>query len=412
MQSCLWFARVIPFPLVAGDRIYTGRLVQALAENDTAVTYVGLAGLAPPSPMTNVTWHVVPGAPRRQLASLFSIMPLVGKQYATAAYREVADQLLVSRRWDCVVIDHYGMGWLLDRMRALRADAGPLVFIGHDHEESVTRAQWLEAGRMTPKGLYFFQNYLKTRRIERRTARAADVITAITDADETVFQGLAPKARVVALTPGYNGTRKADREITAATPRAAVMLGGYRWSAKQANLKSFLGHAHAKLNQAGVELRVIGDMDDKLRQMLQAQYSSALFTGFVQDPAPLLDARIAVIAEPIGGGFKLKLLDYIFNRLPIVTLETCAAGLPRAVREHVCTVPDLDRLTDAVTSLIDDVPTLNTMQRGAFAAAEHAFDWADRGRALKTTILAAKPSGQRTSRKPLWMTGATDTVPG
>ena len=388
MQACLWLARTMPFPLTSGDRIYTGKLVEALASRGVAITYAGLAGTAPPTPAANVTWHVVPGQTRGRAASLLSTMPLVASRHATPDYRAALDGLLRQQAWDSIVIDQYGMGWVLDRVRALQPNPGVLVFIGHDHEEGVTRQQWRDAGPLTPKGVYLLQNYLKTRRMERRTAQACDVITAITDVDAGCFRQIAPKARVVTLTPGYDGARLARREVTAATPRTAVMFGSYRWSAKQANLAQFLDHAYAKLRDAGIGLSVVGDMAENQRQALEARYGGTQFTGFVADPAPYLDARLAVVAEPIGGGFKLKLLDYIFNRLPIVTLEACAAGLPDSVRRHVLVVPDLEGLAPCVASVIDDLPTLNRMQDGAFAAAERGFDWADRAEAMQAAIQA------------------------
>ena len=379
----------MPFPRTSGDRIYTGKLVEALAATGVAITYVGLAGRAPPEPVENVTWHVVPGEPRGQIVSLFSRRPLAGAQHETRVFRDAVAQLLRAGRWDAVAVDHYGMGWVLDEVRRQRAEPGALVFIGHDHEESVTRAQWRDAGRLTPKGVYFMQNHYKTRWIERATARASQVITAITDADAECFRQVAPGARVVTLTPGYDGPRVAERRITADTPRAAVMFGSYRWSAKQANLRLFLQHAHKELEAAGIELRVVGDMDETQREALRAQYPSVLFTGYVADPAPFLDARLAVLAEPIGGGFKLKLLDYIFGRLPIVSLDACAAGLPDAVRQHLLLAPDLPGVTEAVRAAMDDVATLNRMQQDAFAAAEQTFNWSDRGRALRNAIESA-----------------------
>ena len=386
MQSCLWLARTMPFPLTSGDRIYSGKLVAALAAQGVAITYVGFAGDAPPDPIDNIVWHVIPGRPRSQLAALFSTMPLVSARHATRQYRTEITRLLSAQIWDIVIIDQYGMGWVLDYLR--QANSTVRVFINQDHEESVTRQQWRDAGLTSPKGFYLLQNYLKTRRSERRTIRACDVVTAITAADAKVFQLLAPAARVVTLTPGYGGTRLEHRQITAATPRAVVMFGSYRWSAKQANLKLFLEQADTAMHAAGVELRVVGDMDEMQRQALQKRYTSTCFTGFVQDPTPYLDARLAIVAEPIGGGFKLKFLDYIFNRLPIVALEACVAGLPDTVLQHMLVVPDMAALTACVTSVIDDVGRLDRLQKDAFQAAEQTFNWADRGADLHAAIRA------------------------
>ena len=41
------------------------------------------------------------------------------------------------------------------------------------------------------------------------------------------------------------------------------------------------------------------------------------FTGTVPDVTRYMDeARIAIVPERNGGGFKLKVLEYVFNRIP------------------------------------------------------------------------------------------------
>jgi glycosyltransferase involved in cell wall biosynthesis len=182
-----------------------------------------------------------------------------------------------------------------------------------------------------------------------------------------------------------------DRRIDSETPRAVVLFGSYRWSAKVANLRAFLDQADDVLAAAGIELRIVGDIADDIRSDLEKRYPSARFTGFVADPAPHLNARLAVLAEPIGGGFKLKLLDYIFNRLPIAALDVCAAGLPAAVQDHMILQPDTAALLRKVIEVIDNFALLNEMQQKAYVAADGAFDWQARGRGFFDAINRLRP---------------------
>jgi hypothetical protein len=384
---CLWLARSMPFPWTAGDRIYTAKLAGAFAAAGADVTFVGMAGEAPPTPMPGIRWHVVPGEQGGKLGALVSPMPLVAARHATAAYHAAVSELADRGPWDVVVVDQYGMGWVL-RNRALLASRPVIVFVTHDHEESVTGLQWQDRTASAPKRLALFQNHLKTRWFERWIARRSDLITTITGADATLFSANAAGIPVLPLVPGYDGVRAASRRSGSSTPRAVVLFGSYRWSAKQANLRIFLDQADPVLAAAGVEIRVVGDMPDDFRRSLEGRYKAARFTGFVQDPAPYLaDARLAVVAEPIGGGFKMKLLEYVFNRVPVAALEVCASGLPDAVRAQMVLAPELDGLLRSVLAVIDDPAKLESLQQGAFTAAEGAFDWGDRGRALRDAVL-------------------------
>jgi glycosyltransferase involved in cell wall biosynthesis len=384
---CLWLARAMPFPWTAGDRIYTAKLAGALAAAGVDVTFAGLEGEAPPSAMPGIRWHIVPGAQRGKQASLASPMPLVAARHATPAYKTAVSELAARGPWDAVVVDQYGMGWVL-RNPALLAGRPVVVFVTHDHEESVTGMQWQDRTAGLPKRLALLQNHLKTRWFERWIARRSDLITTITEADAALFGAHVPDTPVLPLVPGYDGTRVAERAVGPDRPRAVVLFGSYRWSAKQANLRIFLDQADPLFAAAGVEIRVVGDMPEDFRRALEGRYRAARFTGFVEDPAPhLAGARLAVVAEPIGGGFKMKLLEYIFNRVPVAALEVCASGLPGEVRAQMLLAPELDGLLQAVLAAIDDVPRLDALQRGAFLAADGAFDWADRGFALRDAML-------------------------
>jgi len=395
MIRCLWLARTLPFPWTAGDRIYTAKLAGALAGAGVEVTFAGYAAEVPPQPMPGITWHTVPSGPRPRLPALASRMPLVAARHDTPAYRAELAKLAQQGPWQAVVVDQYGMGWVL-RHRHLFAGSNPVfVFVTHDHEESVTEMQWRDSGNSAGKRLYLAQNWLKTRWFERWIARQSDLVTTITQADADLFAANAPGVPMLPLVPGYDGVRVAEREITPETPRAVVLFGSYRWSAKQANLRIFLDKADPVLARAGVAIQVVGDMPDDLRRMLEGRYKAARFTGFVDDPAPhLAGARMAVLAEPIGGGFKMKLLEYVFNRVPVAALSVCASGLPDAVQAEMLLEPEMDGLLERVLQRIDDMPALNAQQQRAFTAAEHAFDWRERGRRLRDAILSRQGGAQ------------------
>src|SRR5271165_4000475 len=302
MLTCLWLARMIPFPLISGDRKYSAKLAEAFAATGVAITYLGFGGGSPPQHIDNVDWYTVPGKPHGRVVSVLSMMPLVGARHSTSQYKNELRRQLHSKAWDIIVIDQYAMGWVPAYQRLFRRESCRLVFITHDHEESVTRQQRQDTRNGLWEYLYLWQNYLKTRYSERRTAQACDLVTVNTESDAELFRRTAPGAAIVTVTPAYDGPRVAHQPITAETPRAAVMFGSYRWSVKQVNLRLFLDFADTRMHQAGIEMRIVGDIPADLRATLERQYVSARFTGFVQDPAPHLRTRLAIVAEPIAGG--------------------------------------------------------------------------------------------------------------
>ena len=386
---CLWLARELPFPEDSGDRVHSAHLAQALAQAGADLTFVGLdtdaAWNAGPPP---VQWHGIGGGPRPVWRALLSAQPLQAALRATPAYRRVVNALLLER-WDAVVLDHYGSSWLLPAMRRARAgiDEKPvLVHVSHNHETSL----WQQMAELVDgpawKRVGVQQNAWKVRHAEQRLAQGVDLLCCITGEDAQAFAASGVTTPSLVLTPGYAGRRVAQRRIDADTPRRVVLVGSFRWVAKQENVRALVQQAADAFSQHGITLDIVGDMPEALRDELGAHPAVRLH-GFVDDLRPLLaEARMALVPEAIGGGFKLKLLDYVFHRVPVVTLQAAAAGLPLPLMRSMMVCANLPSLIDAVIMHFDDVPLLDRLQNQAFDAARTAFEWSDRGRALLAAI--------------------------
>lgn len=391
-MKVLWIAREIPFPADSGDRIYTGQMVRAFGEASGEVTFVGIAdhqtGAAPAD--AAVQWTSVACRRHGLLRSLFSTWPLVAAVHATAAYRERLDQLF-EQRWDAIVFDHYASGWALQRFLATpqgkSAQRPVIVYLAHNHEERVLRAIAAGSDASLVRRLGFWQNYYKVRAMERYMVNQVDLVTAITQEDADSFAAQRVGLRTIVLTPGYNGAVTQARQITLQTPRRVMMVGSFQWAAKQENLRQFLRIADPVFARNGIVFDVVGSVPDALRAELAPQLKATVLHGFVDDPGPLFDAaRIALVPEAIGGGFKLKFLDYLFRRMPVATLTDAVAGLPAELRAQMIQRATLAELADAVVAQIDAVDQLDGMQQRAFQVAGSLFQWHDRGEGLRAAM--------------------------
>lgn len=399
MTRGLWITRSLPFPLDTGDRIYSARLMRAVAEAGADLTVIGFAPAAPGALPADgpIRWRVVPGEPHGMLRSLFSPLPLVAASHATAAYRHQIESL-ATEDWDFVVFDQYGTGWALPTFVRRRGERRPvLVHVAHDHEASVY-ASLVRGFKGSPlKRLGLWQNGVKTGVLERRIARSVDLVTAITEEDAARFGVDAPGAASVVLTPGYSGAVSTRARIDADVPRNVVMVGNYNWVAKSENLREFVKAADATFHRHRITLHVIGSMPEALASEIRGSTQATVLHGFVDDIAPhFADARLAVVPEEIGGGFKLKFLDYIFGRVAVASLTHATAGLPEEIRRSMICRDDLPGLVQAIVDHIDDTEGLSTLQQSAWRAAQARYRWADRGRDLLDAIrrLARRPDAR------------------
>ena len=389
-MKCLWIGRYMPYPLDAGAKVYSAKLAESLAAAGAGVRFLGF-GRAEAAPPDCGVEYVPVGSPQRsQFAAMFSRLPIAAAIDSTGAYASLLEEQLRAE-WDAIVFDGYGTGWALPRCLAYVRDQAVrrtvLVHISHNHEAAVWQAMAREARGSMARRFVLWQNALKVGALERRVVANVDLLSAICDEDLAALQASLPSDRTITLTPGYAGPVVSERFIGDWTPRRVVVVGSFRWQPKQENLARFVEAADPVFQSHDIHLDIVGDAPSELVARLQAQSRSTTFHGFVEDMAPFLNqARIAVVPELIGGGFKLKFLDYFFTRVPVATLAGAAAGLPAPLRDSMLTGSSLASLVGDIVTNIDRIDRLNRLQDRAFHVARSLFRWEDRGVRLKHAI--------------------------
>lgn len=395
-MRCLWLTWVDPCPEHDGQRIYSGRMISAVAEAGAKVHVLcGASDLSPRregDSEAGVTWHPVPHGLPPAWTSLGSGLPNIAHRSAVPAMQRRLLRALEAGPWDSIVFDGIGSGWALPYVaRTLQDRARPcrLVYVAHNHEASMRRRIALRAEGSLLRRIMLRQDAAKIARLERRLVEAADVVTAITPDDAMLFERDAGAKPIVVLPPGYNGRRVATRQITEAVPRRAIVVGSFDWVAKQMNLEEFLAAADPLFAAAGAEIEVVGNGAPGFFDRLRGGLKATRLVGRVDSLMPHLDeARIAVVAERLGGGFKLKVLDYVFNRLPVAALDGSVAGTPLTPNDSILTFAHHRPLAEGVLSALDDLALLNRLQSSAYHACARRFDWSDRGRQLAAAIAA------------------------
>lgn len=385
-KRCLWIARDVPFPLDSGDKIYTANLASSVAAAGIEVSMLAHAGgphCTPP-----VDWGVrletIAGGKRPQWQALASLGPLASAVHPTRNYRKRL-QAALAETWDCIVVDQLGSVWAIDAVERFRRrnPNSRVVYVSHNHEATLWRGMAEQFEGSLLRRFAMWQNAWKAARAEQRLARSVDLITTITREDSALYGADSRAAPRLVLTPGYSGHSRERRVIDAQVPRRVILIGSFRWVVKQENLRRFVAAADARFAASAVRLDVVGDVPAELRAELEPQLKATTLHGFVDDIRALMNqARIAVVPEMIGGGFKLKFLDYLFMRLPVATIAAASAGLPLPIREQMMQFNSLDELAEGLVAQIDDVVGLDRRQNAGYDLAQTHYQWADRGRDL------------------------------
>lgn len=390
-MRCLWLTLADPEPATNGQLIYSKGLIEAAQRAGASLTVIGLA--RPENPRTggdplDIDWRLANERRKSAGERLLSSDPIVAQRNSPGMKR-VLEGALAERAWDVVVFDSICAGWALPqvlRHRARSARPPRIVYLGHNHEVTVARriAGTAQGLRRIAKEV----DRLKVISLERRLIAAADMVSANSPDDCRCFTADSRGRPAVFLPPGYGGPRVIARTIDETVPRRAILVSSLDWPPKRASLESFLEAGALVLSRAGIDLQVVGEVEATYLAGLRRRFPSVDFVGGVADVRPYMQqARVALVPDLLGG-FKLKGLDYVFNRVPVLAMRIALPGMPLEDGRSIGLFDSHKAMAAAVAALIDDFPTLNARQELAYAACADRFDWDRVGRHLVTHIRA------------------------
>lgn len=392
----LWLTRFFPYPAHAGDRIYSARLIEALAEQECQVTVFCAA--APPSALIppegsaqRAEWVLCSDRSRRWMGQYpISALPRQALQLSAPGPRRALRSLLARQHWDAVLIDYVSMGWALpllaDHAR-ISGNRPPLVYVSHNHEASLRR---LAVQHSTASPLLRLAQRIDGARVEaleRRLLAAVDLVTVNTTADLALFQADAPGQRYHILVPGYDGPRLAQRALTEDTPRRVVVVGSFDWIVKQQNLAEFLEAAAAPLADQGIGIDIVGSGPSRVLETWRRRFPNVAIHGRVAAVEPYIQgARLSVVPERTGGGFKHKVLNAVFQRSPVFGMAGSITEVPLTADHSLRLFPDFPAMVAGIIRDIDDLAGLNALQSAAYEACKNQFHWYDRGHILHALL--------------------------
>ena len=397
MVHFLWLTLCDPNPRTNGQFIYSGGLISAVAKAGAQLTVLGLA--REPSDREahaedGIEWCLAADESVHALRRLASRFPSSALRTSVGEMRSLLKQQLRNAAWDALVIDSINVAWAVPHLVRYRRKqpAATIAYLAQNNETEVA----LEAVRVETgwrRAIRLLQA-AKTARLERRLAGAADVVTADAPEDCEYLSRLSGGRAVFFVPPGYDRPRVGNRSIGAETPRRAIIVGSFDWPLKRASLEAFLTDAAPLFHAHDIELHVVGRTAPSYVQGLHARFPTVKFFGSVpQTSCHLAGARIGLVPDVLGS-FKLKSLEYVFNRLPIFGIEGAVPGLGLENGAGIILAKTHRELASAVIHAIDDLDLLNRLQETAFVRCESRFDWDVIGdQLLRTITLGREPGG-------------------
>ena len=403
-MNVLWITRFDPRVVDSGANMYTRGLLRGLAAAGVEVSVLGYdSGRSAMRPLPGVDLELLPSPRRSRLLSLVSPLQSDAYRAQSAAFADRIS-LSITSELSAVVLDYFAMGWALPTIAKAVAGLGGrrpvIVYVSHNHEQTVRRQVAASyGGNPLVRSLLLF-DARKAAKLEAQIVAGADLVTTTTDQDRELFRAAAPSKAYLTLAPGYDGGPVGALAVLSEfTPRRVAVLGSFDWIAKRESFRRFVDAADGPFRRLGIELVVIGRAGAKFVADIEARSPICRFVGFVDDPASILQsARLGLMPDELGGGFKLRNLDYIFRGLPVAGIRSQMAGLPFPAKDGMIVGDDVRDLVANITGAIDDLPRLIALRDFALSNCIGRFDWESRGASLRAAIESQRAGAQPRQR--------------
>ena len=303
--------------------------------------------------------------------------PFLVNKFRSHRYLATVTQLVQKNTYDAIYLENPQTAWLLDSL-PLTGERRPLLIYRVHDAVAETSATYARALGLRPTALAARIDSLITRRYERRLWKRVEMLLPMTKRLGLHIQSEVPNAAdkisyfpvVVDATPAASERSRGNRHVLyVGTAHYPPNLHGLRWF-----LDKCWPLVRAQCPDAVLEIAGRGS------EVLRPRDASVILRGYVEDLSQSYE-RAAVFVVPLfsGSGVRIKILDAIVQRLPVVSTSIGYAGLELQPGEHIAVADTPELFARHICQLLADPPKAEQLAERALAvvARNHARGAAD-----------------------------------
>lgn len=380
-MKILLLTQVLPHPPDSGPKVKTAALLASLAERHEVILVSFTRG-DQGADLNHLRRFCrdVHGVPlRRGLLrdawhlgrSLLSGRSFLLARDERAELRALVRRLAAETRFDVVHADQLNMA-----PYAVEAPGAARVLDAHN-------AMWSVAERLArtmPRGPRRFLLEREARLLkayEGRVCREFDGVLAVSEEDRAALVEAAGVAVPIAVMPiaiDVAAVAPVDRDPGASR---LVHIGSLIWPPTADGLEWFLREVWPRLRarRPGVCLDVIGANPPASIVARTGRDSGVRLHGHVADPAPLLrEAAVMVVPLRAGGGMRVRILNGLAQRMPMVTTSIGREGIDVQHGRELLIADEPEAFAAAVIELLEDPEKGVALGAAARGLAETRYD--------------------------------------
>jgi polysaccharide biosynthesis protein PslH len=290
------------------------------------------------------------------------------------------ERLMSENTYDIVHLDHAHMGkyglWMKEKWNI------PIVLREHNYETLIYER--FAANTKNPlKKLIATIHAKRLRKEEANFIRSFDATIPITPQDEELMRRDAPNATYYTIPAGVDTDYYRPTEQAKEARNSILWIGGTNWLPNRDAIEYFAKEIFPLVVKSvpDATFDVVGEGTDKLQSLAMEGVGNVWLHGRVPDIRPFME-RSAVMICPlrVGGGMRLKLLDFFASGKAVVSTSVGAEGNKARDGEEILIRDSASSFADAVVKLLGDPDQRAALSSKARRLVEEEYSWQSVGK--------------------------------
>ncbi len=395
-MNILMVSPYIPSP-TSGNRSRSYYLLKMLARQhtvsllaiDDGVTPAVPQSLAPLEDFTSIIQTVpfVAAYPKRvrQLINLLIGRSTFLSQRRTAGMQRALNDLLAHRHYDAILFE----GALASDYQ-LPLQQGKMILDQHNIEYEVLHRTYLHETAPLRKW-YNWRESVLVRRAELRLCQRADALVMTSERERAAMQSILSHP-VIEVVPNGVDIDYFNAQGTGQEQEGRIVFTGSM--EYYPNIEAVLFFARAcwpRIREAipGASWHIVGKNPRPEVQRL-AKLPGVTVTGSVADVRPsFTQAAVAIVPLRVGGGTRLKILEAMAMRKPVVSTSLGCEGLAVEPGTHLLVADEPEAFACSVIELLKDRERRQALGTAGRALVEAEYSWQRCGDRLHQVVEGA-----------------------
>jgi glycosyltransferase involved in cell wall biosynthesis len=371
-----------PFSKNTGDRIYTCNILDGISKLSEHIDIIYFDSNTTESIINSSDQQkfqrieVVKFKKKKSINFIFSSQPGMIVNRKSNQYLSTLKDILLNESYNTIIVNHQKMMFTIPSLLKFK-DNARLIYISHNVEYLLS-ANLVNNNRSFLKKALYWQDSVKTGWFERKWIDFFDCVTAISEHDADYFKEEYGISKVDILRPIIESNHEDYNQYSKKKINNIIIAGSFEWRPKKDNLLMFLNaNNFHELSDNGINLTIVGRADSNFVNYVNNNYNGVQMTGEVLSLLPYYqDAKIAVIPERLGGGFKLKIIEAALYKTAIFAIKGAITKCNFFKNQHFIEKDTFEGLVSEIIKVQQEPEILDDLIENAFLIAknDHTID--------------------------------------